>query len=76
MASTGTNRTNPGFNVGEKVMINFEMNYSHECKTWSMLASVGDVGYGTGWIDAKPTQKMIRKFKQTAHKSLNPYAVK
>ena len=57
-------------------MINFEMHYGEGSNTWSMLASIGDVGYGIGWIESKPTQKMIRKFKQTAHKALNPYAVK
>ena len=57
-------------------MINFEMHYGDVSKAWSMLASIGDVGYGMGLIESKPTQKMIRKFKQTAHKALSPYAVK
>lgn len=57
-------------------MIDFSISYSKEDFTWSMLASAGDIGYGIGWLETRPTKKMVRKFKQTAHKSINPYVAK
>ena len=55
-------------------MIKFEINYYSGSKTWHMLSSLGDIGYGVGWLESRPTQKQVRKFKQDAHKALNPYS--
>lgn len=55
-------------------MIKFETNYCTSSKTWSLHASCGDIGYGMGWIECKPTQKQVRKFKQRAHKEIRPYS--
>ena len=55
-------------------MIKFETNYCSVSKTLHLLASCGDIGYGIGWLECRPTQKQVRKFKQQAHKAIKPYS--
>lgn len=55
-------------------MIKFEIEYCSGNNTWSQMASCGDIGYGIGWLECKPTQKQVRKFKQQAHKAIKPYS--
>ena len=55
-------------------MIKFETNYYSGSKTWSLHASCGDIGYGMGLLECKPTKKQVRKFKQQTHKELKPYS--
>lgn len=55
-------------------MIKFDIGYNNRSKTWHLLALCGDIGYGIGWLECKPTQKQVRKFKQQAHKAIKPYS--
>ena len=55
-------------------MIKFDIGYNNRSKTWHLLASRGDIGYGMGWLGCRPTQKQVRKFKQCAHEALKPYS--
>ena len=55
-------------------MIKFDIGYNNRSKTWHLLASCGDIGYGMGWLECRPTKKQVRKFKQQAHKAIKPYS--
>lgn len=54
-------------------MIEFEIGYNNRIKTWGMWASCGYSGCSMWWLECKPTQKQVRKFKQKAHKSIKPF---
>ena len=54
-------------------MFEFDIGYNNRIKTRGMWASRGGIGYSMGWLECKPTQKQMRKFKQWAHKAIKPF---
>ena len=55
-------------------MFEFDIGYNNRIKTWGMWASRGGIGYSMWWLECRPTQKQVRKFKQQAHDALKPYS--
>jgi len=52
-------------------MIKFENNYCTGSKTWHLMASRGDIGYGMGWLECRPTRSSTNRSADVMETSLN-----